>query len=90
MGVASILKIFLIMVHTQFNKSIKIVHLDNETKLTWLKPYFFGTRDHSSNYQCWYPQQNGRVERKHYHILNVARALCMQANLPIKFWGNVC
>ncbi|GKC62254.1 retrovirus-related pol polyprotein from transposon TNT 1-94 [Tanacetum coccineum] len=31
---------------------------------------------------------NGRVERKHKHLLDTARALRLQANLPLKFWGD--
>lgn len=34
------------------------------------------------------PQQNGRVERKHRHPLEMSRALRFQANLPKKLWGE--
>ncbi|XP_056694807.1 uncharacterized protein [Spinacia oleracea] len=34
------------------------------------------------------PQQNGRVERKHRHLLETARALRLFANLPVRFWGE--
>ncbi|XP_071689294.1 uncharacterized protein [Rutidosis leptorrhynchoides] len=34
------------------------------------------------------PQQNGRVERKHRHILDTARALIMYVNLPLRFWED--
>ena len=34
------------------------------------------------------PQQNGGVEWRNRHFLNVSRALRFQASLPLKFWGE--
>ncbi|XP_074369130.1 uncharacterized protein LOC141709984 [Apium graveolens] len=34
------------------------------------------------------PQQNGKIEKTHRHLLETARALRLHANLRIKFWGD--
>ena len=34
------------------------------------------------------PQQNGVVERKHRHLLDVARAFCFRGNLLLSFYGE--
>ncbi|KAL2240118.1 UNVERIFIED_CONTAM: Retrovirus-related Pol polyprotein from transposon RE2 [Sesamum indicum] len=84
------LKHFCSLISNQFKHSIKTLRSDNGSE--------FFNRDcqtlcsdlgiiHQSS--CTYtPQQNGRVERKHRHLLNVARALLFQASLPIRFWGD--
>ncbi|KAJ8633298.1 hypothetical protein MRB53_026634 [Persea americana] len=86
--VACGLRDFITMISRQFEKNVKIVRSDNGTEFTCLKGYF---AEHGILHQTsctGTPQQNGRVERKHRHILNIARALRFQAHLPIEFWGE--
>nr|KYP37239.1 Retrovirus-related Pol polyprotein from transposon TNT 1-94 [Cajanus cajan] len=84
------LKTFYTIIKRQFNVDVKKIRSDNGTEFT------------NSSFQRYIreegivhetscvgaPQQNARVERKHWHILNVARALRFEANLPIHFWGE--
>lgn len=84
------LKQFFALVFTQFGRKIKQVRTDNG--------YEFFSREINSfllehgvlhQHSCVEtPQQNGVVERKHRHILDVARALRFQAHIPISFWGE--
>jgi hypothetical protein len=84
----SLLKKFFRFVRTQFESHIKTFQSDNGGEFTSLRSFF---QDHGVVFQhsCVYtPQQNGVVERKHRHILQVARALKFQAHLPTLFWGE--
>ena len=75
---------------TQFHKTVKIIRSDNGSEFTnhVLKTFCSNTGT-LQQFSCAHtPQQNGTVERKHQHLLNVARSLRFQANLPISFWGD--
>jgi transposase InsO family protein len=82
------MNMFFSMVERQFNKQVKTVRSDNGTEFTCMKSYFFEKGIIFQTSCVGTPQQNGRVERKHQHILNVARALRFQGCLPIYFWGE--
>src|ERR1044072_4256537 len=79
-------KQFVKMVDIQFGHKVKVIRSDNG--LEFLMSEFYATQGILHQTSCREtPQQNARVERKHQHILSVARALLFQASLPKKFWG---
>nr|KYP37322.1 Retrovirus-related Pol polyprotein from transposon TNT 1-94 [Cajanus cajan] len=76
---------FISYIETQFNKTIKTFRSDNAKELAFND--LFSKKGIIHQYSCVErPQQNSVVERKHLHILNIARALMFQSNVPLKFW----
>lgn len=81
---------FFAYVTNQFSKTVKVLRTDNgsefvnhkcQTLLSQLGIIHQKTVSYS-------PQQNGRVERKHQQLLQIARAFLSQSNMPITFWGH--
>ncbi|KAL0438874.1 UNVERIFIED_CONTAM: Retrovirus-related Pol polyprotein from transposon RE1 [Sesamum latifolium] len=80
---------FLASIHTQFNTRVKIVRSDNGSEFVNTScRTLFDSLGILHQRSCPHtPQQNGVIERKHKHLLNVARSLLHQASLPKQFWG---
>lgn len=75
---------FIKMVETQFSVKIKIVRTDNGSEFININ-FLNLLSQHSIIHQrsCVYtPQQNDIVQRKHRHLLQLARSLMSQDSLP--------
>ncbi|CAH9090143.1 unnamed protein product [Cuscuta epithymum] len=88
--VSQLLIQFCNMIYTQFEQKVKRVRADNgvEFQTNNLIDYYGRTGILLETSCTDTPQQNGVVERKHRHILEIARALRFQSGLPIDFWGE--
>lgn len=81
---------FLAYMHNHFKSTAKIVRSDNGTEIVQHScSKLFASKGliNQRSIPC-IPQQNGRVERKHRHLLETARDIRFHANLPLKFWGD--
>ncbi|GJX06791.1 putative RNA-directed DNA polymerase [Tanacetum coccineum] len=81
--------VFYNLIKTQFKKNIKVFRSDNGTEFVNQQFYrFCESNDIIHQTSCSYtPQQNGIVERKHRHLLNVARLL-FQGGIPLHMWSE--
>lgn len=86
----SVLMKFVTLAHTQFDRKVKIVRSDNalEFEDSHCKALYdsYGIVHQTTCVDR--AQQNGRCERKHRNILEMARCLRMQAGLPKTYWGE--
>lgn len=84
------LKNFITLVETQFFINIKTLRSDNGHEFfNTLYSNLLQSKGIIHQSSCVHTlQQNGVVERKHIHLLEVARALRLQASIPLKFWGD--
>lgn len=82
--VLTVLPNFYEMILTQFDTHIKAVRFDNEPELNFTS--FFESHGIMRYHSCVdILEQNFVVERKHQQILNVARSLIFQSNLPLVY-----
>ncbi|KAK9151758.1 hypothetical protein Syun_010067 [Stephania yunnanensis] len=83
-------KVFKSRVENQFNAKIKCLQSD------WggeFRSFILFLEEQGIFFQhpCPYThEQNGRVERKHRHIVETSLTLLAQAGLPYKFWYDAC
>ena len=74
----------------QFNVKIKVFRSDNGGEYT-SNAFKNHVAKHGIIHQTSFPytpQQNGVAERKNRHLMEVARSMMFQTNVPKRFWSD--
>lgn len=81
---------FIHLASTQYNKKVKKIRTDNagEYDDKQCKPLFQSLGIVHETSCADTPQKNGRVERRHRNLLEMARAIRFQSGLPAQYWGE--
>jgi len=84
------LQTLLQFIQTQFEKKVKVMRTYNGTEFVNSGcQKLFTDMGILHQRSCPYtPQQNGVAERKHRHLLEITRAIRLQAHIPIRYWGH--
>lgn len=83
----SVVTRFYHMIETQLHSKIKAIRTDNAKELAFTDLVLL--KGIIRQFSCVQrPEQNSVVERKHQHLLKVARSLYFQSRVPIQFWGE--
>lgn len=85
--VSTVLTHYIQMVSVQFHCEVKKIRTDNGSEFINHKcQELFLSKGIVHQRSCAYtPQQNGITERKHKHLLEVARSIMFQSNFPKDF-----
>ncbi|KAG9444818.1 hypothetical protein H6P81_016158 [Aristolochia fimbriata] len=88
--VPSVFAKFQILVENQFSSKIKVFQSDGGTEFMSKKfQDLLSSSGIHHNVSCPYtPQQNGLVERKHRHIVEMGLTLLAQASMPKSHWDS--
>lgn len=79
------------MIKTQYNAQIQVLCSDNggECQNSDLQQFFEAEGIINQTTCSNTPQQNGVAERKNRHLLEVLRAVSIEAHMPLSYWGKL-
>ncbi|KAJ0550750.1 putative RNA-directed DNA polymerase [Helianthus annuus] len=89
-GFYSVLPAFIKLVQTQCSRKIKVFQSDGGSEfVNHTVRKIFEDNGTFHRYSCPYtPQQNGRAERKHRHIVETGLAMLFNAHIPACYWED--